>query len=95
MRQTLTRALILAATIGLAAAPAHAQRDGEMGGIGLTVWVDSDYRGSNHTFRDDNPDLRSINMTNRISSLRAAQGEVWEVCDRAAVSGTLPGLLGQ
>jgi Beta/Gamma crystallin len=87
MRQTFTRALILAATIGLAAAPAHAQRDRDMGGIGLTVWVDSDYRGSNHTFREDNPDLRSINMTNRISSLRAAQGEVWEVCTEPRYQG--------
>lgn len=58
-----------------------------MGGIGLTVWVDSNYRGSNHTFRDDNPDLRSINMTNRISSLRAARGEGWEVCTEPRYQG--------
>lgn len=86
MRQSLNAALILAALFGVAA-PAHAQRDRDIGGIGLTVWVDSNYRGSNHTFRDDNPDLRSIGMTNRISSLRVAPGEVWEVCTEARYQG--------
>ncbi len=79
MRHTLTLGTLFAATLGLAA-PAHAQRDRDMGGVGLTVWVDANYRGANHTFRDDNPDLRTTGMTNRISSLRVARGEVWEVC---------------
>ena len=87
MRHTLTLATIAAILIGAAAAPAHAQRDREMGGIGLTVWVDANYRGSNHTFRDDNPDLRSTGMANRISSLRTARGEVWEVCSEPRYAG--------
>jgi hypothetical protein len=86
MRQTLTLASVLAAMLGIAA-PVHAQRDRDMGGIGLTVWSDSNYRGANHTFRDDNPDLRSIGLTNRISSLRAARGEVWEVCSEPRYAG--------
>jgi hypothetical protein len=87
MRETLTLATIVAALVGAVATPVHGQRDREMGGIGLTVWTDSNYRGSNHTFRDDNPDLRSIGMANRISSLRAARGEVWEVCSEPRYAG--------
>lgn len=86
MRQTLTLATMVA-LLGAAVTPVHAQRDREMGGIGLTVWSDSNYRGSNHTFRDDNPDLRSIGMTDRISSLRAGGGEVWEVCSEPRYAG--------
>ena len=65
------------------ATPVHAgaQRDRQMGGIGMTVWEDTNYRGSNHTFIDDTPDLRSVGMDNQISSLRVASGQLWQVCD--------------
>ena len=58
-----------------------AQRDRQTGGIGMTVWEDTNYRGPNHTFIDDTPDLRSIGMDNQISSLRLASGQLWQVCD--------------
>lgn len=58
-----------------------AQKGRQMGGAGLTAWADVSHRGSNHTFLDDTPDLRSVGMDNLISSLRVASGEIWQVCD--------------
>ena len=52
-----------------------------MGGVGMTVWGDASYRGANHTFVEDTPDLRAIGMDNLISSVRVAYGETWQVCD--------------
>lgn len=58
-----------------------AQQDRQTGGIGLTVFSDSDFRGRNATFRNDTPDLAPYDLDDRISSLRVGPGEIWEVCD--------------
>jgi hypothetical protein len=58
-----------------------------MGGIGITVFEDSNYRGDNATFRDDVPDLGAYRLARRISSLRIAPGETWEVCEATNYAG--------
>lgn len=63
-----------------AATPAEAQRERAMGGVGITVYQDTDFRGRNATFRDDVADLRQSGMNDRIESLEVAPGELWEVC---------------
>jgi hypothetical protein len=52
----------------------------QMGGVGITVFEDANFRGKSATFRDDVPDLRRYNLNDRITSLRVAPGEIWEVC---------------
>ena len=52
-----------------------------IGGIGITVFEDSGYRGRNATFRDDVSDLSDYHLNDRVSSFRIARGEFWEVCE--------------
>lgn len=59
---------------------AHAQ-ERQMGGIGLTVFSDSNYHGRNATFREDTPMLGPYGLDDRISSLQVGPGEIWEVCE--------------
>ena len=66
--------------IGLAAAAPTGQDRG-MGGIGITVFADPNYRGENASFDRDVRDLGEYRFANRISSLRVARGEYWEVCE--------------
>jgi len=47
---------------------------------GLTVWADVEFRGADHTFINDMPDISSTGMARMISSLRPGQGETWQVC---------------
>lgn len=53
----------------------------DMGGIGITVFEDANYRGGNATFMEDVPSLSRYRLDNRISSLRAGPGEYWEACE--------------
>jgi hypothetical protein len=52
----------------------------QMGGVGITVYTDSNFRGKSATFREDVTDLSRHGINDRISSLRVASGEQWEVC---------------
>lgn len=61
-------------------APVVAQDQRQMGGLGMSVYEDANFRGRNATFIEDMPDLRQTGLDRRISSLRVAQGEVWQVC---------------
>ena len=73
--------IVAAVVVLLAGADLAAQRQGRaMGGVGITVYEDRDFRGRNATFRDDVPDLRQAGMNDRIESLEVAPGEMWEVC---------------
>ncbi len=67
------------ATLG--AGGLHRAQERQIGGVGLLVFADAAYRGLNATFRQDTPNLRAAGLDNRISSLQAAPGELWEVCD--------------
>lgn len=83
MRLRLASSLL---TVALVAVPltsalvARNQDPRQMGGIGLSVWEDANFRGRNATFIEDMPDLRSTGLDRRISSLRVASGEVWQIC---------------
>jgi Beta/Gamma crystallin len=52
----------------------------QMGGVGITVYTDSNFRGKSATFREDVTDLSRHGINDKISSLRVASGEQWEVC---------------
>ena len=49
-------------------------------GGGIVVFTDSDFQGESASFRDDTPDLVGYGLNDKISSIRIAPGEVWEVC---------------
>lgn len=66
--------------------PSFAQ-ERELGGGGLTVYTDVNFRGAVATFRQDEPDLGRVGVNDMISSLRAGPGERWEVCEDAFYRG--------
>lgn len=66
---------------------AEQAQDRQIGGVGIAVFSDSNFRGRNATFRTDTPDLGPYELNDRISSLRVAPGEVWEVCEHANYGG--------
>jgi hypothetical protein len=65
------------AAIGTVGAQAQSR---QIGSVGITVYQDSNYRGRNATFRNDDPDLGRSGFANMISSLQVAPGELWEAC---------------
>ncbi len=71
---------LLSLSVVASAAPQALAQSRQIGGVGITVFTDTDFRGGNATFRDDVPDLRRYNLNDRIVSLRVARGEVWEGC---------------
>lgn len=70
--------VFVVAFMWVGAAPSAQSR--QIGGVGVTVFEDPDYRGRSASFRDNVPDLRKYNLNDRISSLRIAPGELWEAC---------------
>lgn len=80
MRMTTCVALVVAAVALMAARPAAQERG--VGGVGLTVFEDRNYRGDNATFLRDEPSLGASGLDRRISSLRVGPGEFWEACDQ-------------
>lgn len=85
MRQGLRVTAVVLATMAGVTAPFAQERD--MGGVGLTVFDGNFYRGQNVTISRDTPSLGAIRFDNRISSMRAAPGEYWEVCEFANYRG--------
>lgn len=77
--------LLMLLAIGTAM-PGFAQQR-ELGGLGLTVYTDVDFRGAVATFRQDEPDLRRTGLNDMISSMRVGPGERWEVCEDAFYRG--------
>ena len=59
----------------------------QMGGVGITVFADRNFRGKSATFQEDVPDLARYDLNDRISSLRVAPGEQWEVCEHSNYQG--------
>jgi len=59
----------------------------QMGGVGITVFADANFRGKSSTFREDVSDLEPLGLNDRISSLRIGRGERWEVCEHANYQG--------
>lgn len=85
-------ALVVSLSLCVALGSAQAQYDRSrqergMGGVGILVFQDANYRGQNATFRDEVPELSAYRLDNRISSLRVSPGESWEVCEQAYFRG--------
>ena len=78
----LLAAIVLLGTAGLCSAQTR-----QMGGVGITVFADRNFRGTARTFHNDVLNLRSFGLDNRIRSLRIGAGEKWEVCAAANYSG--------
>jgi hypothetical protein len=70
--------LSLAAASATSEAVAQERRPRE---IGLTVFADGHFRGASATLRQDASNLGQHGLNDRISSLRVAPGEQWEVCE--------------
>ncbi len=64
-------------TVALTARDQLSRRTGD---IGMSVYEDANFRGRNATFIEDMPDLRSTGLNRKISSIRVASGEIWQVC---------------
>jgi hypothetical protein len=72
--------LLLAwSTVSLMGISASAQT-GRYGGVGITVYSNSNFSGKSATFRIDTPDLRPYGLNDKISSFEIPNGETWEVC---------------
>ena len=64
---TLSALLVAAGTLTLA-------QERQVGGVGLTMFADSNFRGEALTFRNDVPNLATVNLFKLASSLRVADG---------------------
>lgn len=85
---TALRTFIVTTLLSLSVATAAgAQFQRQMGGLGLEAFEDKNFKGRSATFLQSTPDLRSSGMDGRISSLRVAPGEVWEVCTQPNYQG--------
>lgn len=67
----------------------------QMGGVGITVFNDRDFRGRSSSFRQDVPDLEPLGINDKISSLRVGRGEQWEVCEHSNYQGRCVVVSGQ
>lgn len=79
-------AVLVGAALGSGALPLAAQ-ERAVGGIGITVWTDANYRGESATFRGNVADLSAYRLSGKISSLRIAAGEYWEACEETNYGG--------
>jgi len=60
--------------------PTPSAQSRAIGGVGINVFEDPEFRGQSATLRENVPDLRKYTLNDRISSLRVAAGEQWEGC---------------
>lgn len=58
-----------------------------MGGVGITVFTDQNFRGKSATFREDVANLDPLGLNDKVSSLRVGPGERWEICEHADYQG--------
>jgi hypothetical protein len=56
-------------------------QDRQIGGVGIAIYEDVNFKGRNATVREAIPDLTRYGMFRRVSSLRVAPGELWEGCE--------------
>ena len=81
MSFSILRPMLIGAAIVASVVTLSAQNDRRTtGGGGILVFEDRDYRGRNATFLDETPNLSATGLERRITSLRVAPGERWEVC---------------
>jgi uncharacterized protein GlcG (DUF336 family) len=67
-------------------------QDRQIGGVGITIYEDINFKGRNATVRDAIPDLTRSGLFRQISSLRVTPGELWEGCEDRQLPGALPGV---
>ena len=72
--------MLVTGLLGITAAFAQPQVE-RIGGSGITVFVDRDFRGAAATYRGDMPNLARTEFNDRVSSIRVGAGEEWEVCE--------------
>lgn len=78
---TFAAVILMAGTLFSAAAAPRPDQFGRPNTTrGLTVWADVEFRGADHTFIADMPDISSTGMARMISSVRPGPGESWQVC---------------
>ena len=77
---------IIAVTIALDFTVASTQ-ERQIGGVGLTIFAERDFRGRSATIRQDTSDFRRIGMNDVAWSLQVGPGEQWEVCEHASFRG--------
>lgn len=77
--------LLVIAAIGATMVSSAQER--QMGGVGITVFNDQNFRGKSSTFRRDVSDLEPLGINDRVSSLRVGPGEQWEVCEHSNYQG--------
>jgi hypothetical protein len=81
--------VVIGAFIAVASLPSPnlAQQPRQVGGVGLTIFADRNFRGRSATLRDDTPNLRTIGMNDAAQSLRVGSLERWEVCEHVDYRG--------
>ncbi len=77
--------LLVIATIGATMASSAQER--QMGGVGITIFTDQNFRGKSSTYRQDVPDLEPLGLNDDASSIRVGPGEHWEVCEHSNYQG--------
>lgn len=73
--------------IGVAAVSNVIAQERAMGGQGITVFEDSNFRGRSASYTRDVSNLDGSGLNDRISSLKVGRGEYWEVCEHANYQG--------
>jgi Beta/Gamma crystallin len=87
MRRHRFLVLSLLAVAAIGAAVASLAQERQLGGVGITIFTDSNFRGKSATFREDVSDLVRHGLNDKISSLIVAPGEQWEVCEHTNYQG--------
>jgi hypothetical protein len=59
----------------------------EMGGVGITVFKERNFRGDTATYTSDVPNLDGTGFNDEVSSIRVGPGERWQICRDANYQG--------
>jgi hypothetical protein len=78
---------IIACAILVSAGSVFSQDDRLIGGRGITVFKDRDFRGASASYQNDVANLAGTQFNDQISSIRIGPGEQWEVCRDADYRG--------
>jgi hypothetical protein len=87
--------LVAATGVGIIVSAQNPDVRGMGGGAGITVFVDPNFRGKAATYTYDITNLAQTGFNDRISSVRVAAGERWEICEHANYAGNCVIVFGQ
>ena len=87
--------LVAVSGIGIFVSAQNPDLRGMGGGSGITVFADRNFRGKTATYNYDVSNLDGTGFNDRISSIRVARGERWEVCEHANYAGNCVVVFGQ